>query len=325
MAEMLKRALLSALALVTLIGISGCGDDRPDKIAQYLQLAANRMQALASELNSGHIRNAVLLKQYARILERKKPELSPLLEQLALDATDQGPIYQSLKRRLADAKVAGNFAGLDEQLKEVENIYQAADPSLYNDMLSDPLNAVADMSDGALARVNAMSKASELSANGARDFGAGSQLVGNPAYGSWQTNSSGMSFWAWYGMYAAFSNLFRSPIYYDNWSRRRGYSYYGDYGRYRYTSPKQYQRQESLYQNTKKRFSNQGRQFKSPYAKTRTGSASLSRGSQASRKTFRGSGGKFRSNYSKANSAKRSGGGFRNSSGRTSRGIRRGK
>ena len=43
-------------------------------------------------------------------------------------------------------------------------------------MLSDPLNAIADMSDGALARINAMSKASELLANGAEDFGAGSQF-----------------------------------------------------------------------------------------------------------------------------------------------------
>ena len=320
MAGMLKRVLFCSVILLTIVGISGCGDDRPDKIAQYQQLAANRVEALASELNSGHIRNAVLLKQYAHILEQKKPELIPLLEQLSLDATDQGPIYQSLKRRLAESKIASNFVDLDAQLSEVENIYQAADPSLYNDMLSDPLNAIADMSDGSLARINAMSKESELLANGAQDYGAGSQLVGNPAYGSWQTNSSGMSFWAWYGMYSAFSNLFRSPIYYDNWSRRRGYSYYGDYGRYRYTSPKQYKRQESLYNNTKKRYANQGRQFKSPYAKSRTGSSSLSRSSQASQKTVRSSGSKFRSNYAKSNSS-----GFRNSSSRTSRGVRRGK
>ncbi|RYV03718.1 hypothetical protein SOPP22_02535 [Shewanella sp. OPT22] len=323
MAGMLKRVLLSSLLLLSIIGLSGCGDDRPDKIAQYQQLAANRIDALASEINSGKIRNAVLLKQYAEVLETKKPELSPLLEQLSLDATTEGPIYQGLKRRMQDSREASNFIDLDAQLNEVENIYQAADPSLYNDMLSDPLNAIADMSDGALARINAMSKASELLANGSEDFGAGSQLVGNPSYGSWQTNSSGTSFWAWYGMYSMFSNLFHRPIYYDNWSSRRGYSYYGDYGRNRYTSPKQHKRQDKLYQNTKKRFNNQGRQFKSPYAKTRTGSSSLSRSSQAAQKSFKSSGSKFRSNYS--NSAKSSSSGFRNSSSRTSRGVRRGK
>ena len=130
MAGMLKRVLLSSLLLLSVIGLSGCGDERPDKIAQYQQLAANRIDALASELNSGQIRNAVLLKQYAEVLENKKPELLPLLEQLSLDATTAGPIYQGLKRRMEASRDASNYVDLDAQLKEVENIYQAADPSL---------------------------------------------------------------------------------------------------------------------------------------------------------------------------------------------------
>lgn len=56
-----------------------------------------------------------------------------------------------------------------------------------------------------------------------------SNYVGNPRYGHWQTNSSGSSFWAFYGQYAFMSSMFRMSMYpvpygyYDTW---RG-SYYG--------------------------------------------------------------------------------------------------
>ena len=43
---------------------------------------------------------------------------------------------------------------------------------------------LADMSNGALARVGAISEAAEGES-------VGNQLVGNPNYGQWQTNSSG--------------------------------------------------------------------------------------------------------------------------------------
>ena len=53
---------------------------------------------------------------------------------------------------------------------------------------------LADMSNGSLARVGAISQKAE-------GEGVGNQMVGNPNYGNWQTNSSGISFWQWYGMY----------------------------------------------------------------------------------------------------------------------------
>ncbi|MGL5393480.1 MAG: hypothetical protein ACRDA8_19240, partial [Shewanella sp.] len=278
-------------------------------------------------LNDGQLRNANLLSQYTALLKQQKPDLTPLLDELAKDATPQGPMYTSLKRRLAESTVPANFADLDQQLAEAENLYQATDPSLYNDMLSDPLNVVADMSEGKLARVNAISKEAAALANNAEDFGPGNQLVGNPAYGNWQTDSSGTSFWAWYGMYAMFSNIFNRPIAYDRWSGKRGYSYYNDVGRYRYTSPKQAESQHKTFEQTKKRFESQGKRFDSPYAKARSGASALSRGSSALPKagtttskagSTANSGSKFRSNYSKDSS-------FRNSSHRTTRSVRRGK
>ncbi|MFQ6370722.1 hypothetical protein [Shewanella sp. YIC-542] len=311
--------LTRIVAVLMLLSLTACGDDRPEKITQLQQLDSQRLQKLARQLDDGQIRNAMLLAQYSQILSAERPQLKPLLNEMAKDSTPQGPMFSALKQRLQDAANAGNFPGLDEQLQELQNIYQATDPSQYNDMLSDQVNVVADMSDGKLARVNAISQESSTVANQAEDFGPGKQLVGNPSYGQWTTGSNGVSFWEWYGMYAMFSNIFNRPIYYDNWSRSRDYSYYNDVGRYRYTSPKQASSQDQLYQRTKKRFDSQGKRFDSPYAKSRTGASALSRQSVSSPKQSPKAGGsKFRSNYAKDSS-------FRNSGFRTSRGISRGK
>ncbi len=57
--------------------------------------------------------------------------------------------------------------------------------------------------------------------------------VGNKQYGRWQTNSSGHSYWAFYGQYMFMSQMFNmmSPrrSYYDDYHsyRRRGATYYG--------------------------------------------------------------------------------------------------
>lgn len=316
----LPRVLTLITVLFVTLALGGCGDDRPEQIAKYQQLTQQRLDLLASSLDNNQLRNATLLEQYTRVLAQRQSDLTPLLEELAKDASTEGPMFKSLTRRYKDLNDSANFIDLDQQLAEAQNIYQAADTSLYNDMLSDPVNVVADMSKGQLARVNAISREAEALANGTDGSGAGSQLVGNPAYGSWQNNSSGTSIWAWYGMYAMFSNFTR-PIGYDRWSGNRGYSYYNDVGRYRYTSPKQATSQAKTFEQTKKRFNSQGKRFDSPYAKTRTGSTSLSRQSASAPKassTTQSASRKFRSSYSKDSS-------FRNSSSRTSRGVSRGK
>ncbi len=62
---------------------------------------------------------------------------------------------------------------------------------------------------------------------------AGYEYVGNPRYGSWQQNSSGGSFWVFYGQYRLLSDLLGGGLLYRNnyntyASRRsRGVSYYG--------------------------------------------------------------------------------------------------
>ena len=61
----------------------------------------------------------------------------------------------------------------------------------------------------------------------------GYEYVGDSRYGHWRTNSSGHSFWAFYGQYAFISSLLgRGPIYRNNYdtyatSRTQGRAYYG--------------------------------------------------------------------------------------------------
>ena len=61
----------------------------------------------------------------------------------------------------------------------------------------------------------------------------GYEYVGNTRYGEWRTDSSGQSFWAWYGQYALISHLLGpSPIYRNDWDAYRGHTsqqrpYYG--------------------------------------------------------------------------------------------------
>lgn len=311
-------------SLVAMLFLSiGCSDPVDEQIEFLQNKTQQDLSQLSEKLVNGKVRNALLLNQYAEILGKQRPELKNILNQLALDGTNEGVMFNALSDRVRDAQSAANFLSKEEQAQELENLAQALNPTLFNDALSDPLNVIADMSAGSLARVNALSQ--EQLARSGEDFGPGSQLVGNPSYGNWADDGNGFSFWQWYGMYAFFSN-FSSPISFDRWGRHRRYSYYNDYGRYRYSSPKQRRYQGDIWKKTKKSFST-GQRYKSPYSTARTGSSGLSRQSSqaksaagtgfSSPKKFRQS--NTKSSYSKTNSS------FRNSRSSTSRGVSRGK
>jgi len=319
----IKFALLAMLLLV-----AGCGDPVKEQITQQLPITEQRVQQLAQALDANQVRNANLIKQYADRIDALKPDYASLTSEFRKDATRQGPMFLALMDRLNTAKNQPQmFANSQALFDELLNIYQAADPVLYSDALSDPLNVLADMSDGALPRVNSLSKAQSMRANNAQDFGTGEQLIGNPNYGQWSTDNSGMSFWAWYGMYSLMGDLFGSRrVYYNDWGRHRNYSYYNDYGRTRYSSPSQLKKQTRLDTRTRKSFASRGQKFTSAYSKNRTGASSLS--SQS--KTAQTSANRFRtksvnkSSYAKKSSSSKNAS-FRNSRTSTSRGFRRGK
>jgi hypothetical protein len=313
----IKYAFLSLIILLV-----GCSDPYKEKISQQMPITEQRIQQLADALDSGQVRNASLIRQYADKLKQQKPELDQLINEFKKDATVKGPMYLALLDRLATVKNQPNmFASQKDIFNELVNIYLASDPILFSDALSDPLNVLADMSDGVLPRVNSLSKAQSKRANNAQDFGTGEQLIGNPSYGQWSTGSNGMSFWAWYGMYSMMGDVFGSRrTSYNDWGRSRNYSYYNDYGRTRYSSPNQLKKQNDLDSRTKKSFQSRGQKYNSTYSKSRTGSSSLSRQSstaQTSAKRF-SSKSVSKSSYSKNSS-------FRNSKSTTSRSFRRGK
>lgn len=318
---------IKSILLMLVFVISGCSDPVLEQIAQQTPITEQRVANLATAIEQGQVRNAKLISQYAKTLRQKKPELNALIDEFAKDSTTKSPMYKALVERVDTVKnqpqmFKSNQAILDELL----NIYQAADPVLYSDALSDPLNVLADMSDGMLPRINSLSKAQSMQANNAQDFGVGEQLIGNPSYGHWQTGSNGMSFWAWYGMYSMMGDIFGSRrVYYNNWGRHRNYSYYNDYGRTRYSSPNQLRKQTQLDTRTKKSFASRGQKFTSAYGKNRTGASSLSgqsRSAQTSAKKFAST--SNRSSFSKKSSYSKNAS-FRNSSNTTSRSFRRGK
>lgn len=316
--------------------LSACSDPVKEQINQQLPITEERVQKLANALDSNQVRNASLIQQYADRIAAKKPSLTPLINEFRKDATPQGPMFLGLVDRLNTVKNQPSMFENNQAIyEELLNIYQAADPQLFSDALSDPLNVLADMSEGELPRVNSLSKSKSKAANNAQDFGVGEQLIGNPSYGQWQTGSNGMSFWAWYGMYSMMGDLFGRRTYYNDWGRSRNYSYYNDYGRTRYSSPTQLKKQNTIDNRASKSFDNKGKKYTSAYSKNRTGSSSLS--SQS--KTAQTSANRFKSNtarkfssnstnkssYSKSSSSANKNASFRNSSSNTSRGFSRGK
>jgi hypothetical protein len=68
----------------------------------------------------------------------------------------------------------------------------------------------------------------------------GYEYVGDTRYGQWRTDSSGNTFWEWYGKYAFFSSMFgmfSGPVYRRDWDTYRDYdssgrTYYGRNNQY---------------------------------------------------------------------------------------------
>lgn len=285
--------------------IAACGSDPAKQIKQEvtnnLVAADSAFESLNSQLSGGTLRNASLLPSYAAVARQKKPEFEKIIDTLASEGTQNGPTYLSIKQRLeevrpkAQAKIETVAQGAAVNL-ELTNILTAI--TNYDAMLVDALNMLAEFSDGSLPKVREI----EFEGASASTGSVGSEYVGNSNYGEWRTNSSGNSFWHWYGQYAFFSMMFGNrPVYYDSWSTNRRPSYYHDRNRGAYSSPRARSNRADALAKTKKSYTAQGKSFKSPYAKnTRIkGVANSSRSSsQAGTKPFKSSYAKSRSSSS---------------------------
>lgn len=316
------RGTRSLLVLLLIGLLVGCSSGDAEVEAELLS-AERRLDELQKSLSSGSLRNASIITQYSQILKKDRPDLSPLLTVLEKEATLENPLFVSLRHRFDGVKNGTeNFDSWTEKVEELRAVQIASDTAVFNDAMSDTVNVIADLSGGSLARVNAVSKESELAMNNSKDQGAGSQYVGNPHYGNW-SHGSGGSFWAWYGQYAFFSSMLGGRShYYNNWAGSRSYSYYHDTGRNNFSSRSQRSGMQDVEQRSRKQFGSSGK-FKSPYARTRSGASGMSRASTAQRTSL------FKSPYAKSGAGSKSTSKFqsstRSSGFRTSKGASRGK
>lgn len=254
-------AILCSVVLLLTVACGGSGGDpvsvSPSQVAEKIdgriQAAETALGQLNSSLDKNLVRNALMLKEYSRILKQQNSTLAPLLVNLEKDAGAEGALFQNLSNRLQQVRDNPEFFESPvARYQEVNSIVEAARPENFNNALIDVVNAVADMSNGMLPRIAVPPKSESLASNNAQDLGAGSQLIGNPAYGQW-TNQGGTSIWEWYGMYAMFRDLVGGRSYsYGQWDRTRDWSYYSDIGRNKHGS---YRKGEKSYAPSSKKSS----------------------------------------------------------------------
>ena len=297
--RIMSSAVLAGAIFSVSLALAGCDSGAAARAqAERAHDEVNSMLLrLRQDLAQNRVRNAALILSYTDRLARAKPELKQITDVIRLEGTANGRLFHALRKRLEDNRAAtpppdSSAKAYEPILAEYASLRAAANPAEYSRALSDPLNALADMSAGMLPRVDSISASASRSANAADSQGPGGQLVGNPHYGSWRTDSSGSSFWVWYGQYALISSLMGgSRIGYGGWSGRRDYSYYHDWGRDNYTSPSDRRRQTQVDSSARRKFSSEGRTFRSPYARQRQGASSR----VVSQKAFAGRQGGFSS------------------------------
>lgn len=261
----------------TLSLLNGCGDGLGELVDQKRSFARSNLNILKQMLQTGQLGNAKLLNKYADVVKGDSPELSAIADQLRSEGTTKGQLFLNLEQRLKQVdRLDGQFGNPKELLPELDSIMEASTPSTFNNALADPLNVLADMSQGKLARVGVTSKSEEAKMNDVGNYGHGSQMIGNPAYGQWR-NDRGTSFWEWYGMYSVFRDLTGGRrYYYDDWNRHRPYSYYQDVGVNRYGTSVERTKYASTYQKSPKR-TYSGDRKSSSYASGSSGVQSRSR------------------------------------------------
>ena len=228
------------LLLSTLWMLQGCSNEYTEQAQARADHLTSRLSTLGEKLDAGQLTHALLVQNYANKLEHSQPDLAPITQALAKDATTQGALYQGLMQRLQEFnRTPQNKNEFIQVMKEVHSLEAATDPAIFNDALLDLVNTLADLSAGELARINIpqSSEADQLKGENV----PGSYLVGNPNYGSWGQGGSGGGFWVFYGQYRLLSDLlggsrYNRGIQYNDWNSRSHHSYHRDYGRDLYGS-----------------------------------------------------------------------------------------
>ncbi|MCK4866390.1 MAG: hypothetical protein KAT06_13325 [Gammaproteobacteria bacterium] len=271
------RIFKTLIALLLLSSfLSGCSNRFEEQLRGNHKVVSSSVSYLKEQLDAGQLTNGLLINKYANTLGQIKPDYADIASLLKQESTSQGKAYNALTKRLASVNLVPDSreeaAGV---LKELQLINAAADLHEFNNGLADVVNTLASLSDGQLAVINVPASQRES----AQQTNA---LVGNPAYGSWRQNSSGTSFWAWYGMYSMFSNVTGMNRYsYGGWASRPHYSYYGNYGRNRWGSSSDVNRNYNLSRRNPTRYNKPSAATRTRYATSSKRSSSFGRGSSS--------------------------------------------
>ncbi len=270
----LFKVLVGLLLLSSLL--SACSNRFEEQLRGNHKVVSSSISHLKEQLDARQLTNGLLISKYANTLMEIKPDYADIASLLKQEATSQGQAFSALSKRLSTVNlVPDSREEAAAGLKELQLINTAADVYEFNNGLADVVNTLASLSDGQLAVINvpASQRASAQQTNA---------LVGNPAYGSWRQNSSGTSIWAWYGMYSMFSNVFGMNRYsYGGWASRPHYSYYGNYGRNRWGSSQDVNRNYNLSQRNPTRYNKPSSATRTRYATTSRRSSSFGRGSSS--------------------------------------------
>ncbi len=260
------------LLLLATIFLSGCSNRFEEQTREMHRGVLTSLNDLKQQIDNRQLTNGLLIEKYAEALVRQKPEYADVATLLKKEATSEGNGYTALLKRLA----AINLLPKDEQaasygFQELKLINSAAEPFEFNNSMADVVNTLAALSDGQLPVINVPASQRGVAQKS-------NALVGNPAYGNWQRGSNGQSFWAWYGMYSMFSNVFGGRSYYNSWSARPHYSYYGQYGRNRWGSSADVNRNYDLSRRNPTQYNKPSAATKTRYATTSRRSSSYGGG-----------------------------------------------
>ena len=273
---MFRAALVGVFVLAILSGCTSEAEKSLKLVNSQLPRVEEAIKGLKAHLINNRLSNANTLKSYATQLAAAKPELTELTEALALEATPEGALFKSLPDRLWALRLSIPKTSDDPKLVQaaattLREVYFAALPEEFDRALADPINVLADLSEGQLRRVDSVTVDAESRLN-PTTMARGTQLIGNPHYGEWRSDSSGRSIWSWYIQYSLMRQLLGgNDYYYGSWAAGRRYSYYHDYGRGHYTSSKQRTQAKSVENRARQKFAQTGNAFQSPYDRRRGG------------------------------------------------------
>ncbi len=279
---------LILLWILSALFLSACGNRFENQLRETHKVVQSNLNYLKTQLDTKQLSNALLIDKYANALARQKPDYTDIANLLKKEATSQGKAYTALSKRLAAVNLAPTSTEqASSDLRELQLINSAADVFEFNNGLADVVNTLASLSDGKLALINVPTsqKASAQRANA---------LIGNPSYGNWRQGNNGRSFWEWYGMYSMFNNVFGRHTYYNSWSSRPHYSYYNNYGRTRWGSSADVNRNHSLSRRYPSRYNRPSAAARSRYATASRRSSSYA-GSRSRNSRYRSYGSSSRS------------------------------